>query len=101
MKRKRSGQPRKGESLGRREFRPSGEAMKPFVEAFAPLLRDLLEQLRVTVEDFDRQAWAEFAAAYLGYSFGRDEDKRRLGVVVERVLMNKLKRLRQRPRGAE
>jgi hypothetical protein len=74
--------------------------MKPFVEAFVPLLRDLLDQLRVTVDDFDRQAWAEFATAYLGYTFGRDEDKRRLDVVVERVLTNKLKRLRERRRDA-
>jgi hypothetical protein len=47
-----------------------------------------------SASDFDRQAWAEFATAYLGYVFGRDEDKRRLDVVVERVLTNKLKRLR-------
>ena len=82
--------------MGRRRFKPSEEVLNKFVEAFAPLLRDLLEQLRVTADDFDRQAWAAFAAAYLGYTFGRDEDKRRMDVVVERVLTNKLKRLRGR-----
>jgi hypothetical protein len=100
MKRKRSDRKQKGDSLptdvvGRREFRPAEAVLNQFIEAFGPLLRDLLDQLRVSVDDFDREAWGEFATAYFGYTFGRPEDKRRLGVVVERVLMNKLQRLRQ------
>ena len=105
MKRKRSGRKQKGDSLpndmvGRQEFRPTKAVLNQFIEAFGPLLRDLLDQLRVSVDDFDREAWAAFATAYLGYIFGRPDDKRRLGVVVERVLMNKLKRLRQQRRGS-
>ncbi len=105
MKRKRSGRKQKGDSLpydvgGRQEFRPTKAVLNQFIEAFGPLLRDLLDHLRVGIDDFDREAWAEFATAYLGYTFGRPEDKQRLGVVVERVFMNKLKRLREQRRGS-
>jgi hypothetical protein len=34
--------------VGRREFKTSEEVLNRFVEAFAPLLRDLLDQLRVS-----------------------------------------------------
>jgi len=70
-------------------------AADAFMEVLLPLLREVLSRFQLSVDDFDDGAWASFVSAAFGHAFGRAADTRRLHVVLEGVLEEKLERLRR------